>query len=266
ASKESACEFGLASTSAKAIRQAFSPVHQNRHDKGVVNRFNSVVYRAIRASSKQRGERDIHDAQLDLLEGFEFNVKSPFSKALLVKPEVGLNEKGQVRVRVPEIDVKQGIRAGAFAQNRQGGRYQIKFVLTGFNFREEFYEFIGVKEVLIAKPGAQRVPAQELVFEGEVPKGCFLLLAASFSYQMQNEAEGYWENMNTEGFCPAAILAAFPSGDDAEKGYGAGRVSKANDLRQQGGDGAAWPVVHKGKDLLEKMGRLHGKKKKPEKQ
>ncbi|PWG80927.1 hypothetical protein, partial [Pararcticibacter amylolyticus] len=39
-----------------------------------------------------------------------------------------------------------------------------------------------------------------------------------------------------------------------------------NDLRQQGGDGAAWPVVHKGKDLLEKMGRLHGKKKKPEKQ
>ncbi len=70
ATKESAIEFGLASNTAKVIRKALYPLTYTA-DGGMINRLNTAVLKCIKtAEGKEKGERDLHDADLRPLEGF----------------------------------------------------------------------------------------------------------------------------------------------------------------------------------------------------
>ncbi|WP_374165915.1 hypothetical protein [Arcticibacter sp. MXS-1] len=175
ASIRSACEFGLASSSARIIRQAFHPLHRDLHDGAMVNRLTSAVSRSIRASSKERGERDLHDGDLSFLEGFSFNAASGLFPSLQVKPRVSLTEQGQVKVSLPSL----GVDSELLDRFYEAGRFRIRFVLVAFNFREEFYEYVDVKDVVLSR--LSPLPAQELLFDGEWPQGCLLLLGAPSS-------------------------------------------------------------------------------------
>ncbi len=262
ASKAAALEFGLASTTACEIRDAFKVVHRNLHDGGFVNRCNSAVYRSILACrDKERGERDIHDGDVSFLEGLEFNNNSRFADLIKVKPEVSRNEAGQVVVQVPRIDGQGDIRA--WARGIEGGRYVLKFVLVAFNFREEFYEYVGIRQVSFLRSGS--LEAQELIFDREVPRGCFLILAVSLSLEQQNLMEDKWESMNSMEFNPAMVLATFSAKGEAEKGYGKVRIDSERAVSKAEGHHCLTNEFrgYQGGRLLEKMKILLEKNRKP---
>ncbi len=221
ASRESAGEFGMASSAAKAIRQAFQPFYHHYYDGAMINRVTPAVSRCIRSSrTKRRGERDLHDGDLSFLQGLEFNENSPLSGALQVKTEVSRHEAGQVVVTLPRITVPKDL-VTPFKWNRVH-QYRLSFVLVGFNFREEFFEYLWEKTVYLETEDIAE--AQELVFEGEVPRGCLLLMMAKLDCMERNYYDGGYSSMNSAEFCPAGLIAAFQSADEAEKGYGTERL------------------------------------------
>ncbi|MGX5687609.1 hypothetical protein [Arcticibacter tournemirensis] len=222
ASQEAAGEFGLISQASKVIREAFRPFYHHFHDGGMVNRMTAAVSRSIRGSrSRERGDRDLHDGELSFLEGLEFNEDSKFCQVLQIRPQVRRNEKGQVTISLPEIDPRRDFVTPFKGSNKVKG-YRLSFVLAGFNFREEFYEYIGEKKISMG-PGTP-TKAHELVFEQEVPKGCLLLVLGMLECTDTNVYKNEQEPLNSREFNPVSLIAAFQSEDEAEEGYGESRV------------------------------------------
>ncbi|KAA8483380.1 hypothetical protein BDE36_2695 [Arcticibacter tournemirensis] len=222
ASQEAAGEFGLISQASKILREAFRPFYHHFYDGGMVNRMTAAVSRSIRGSrSRERGDRDLHDGELSFLEGLEFNEDSKFSQALQIKPQVKRNEKGQVSISLPEIDPRRDFVTPFKGHYRVTG-YRLSFVLAGFNFREEFYEYIGEKKISMG-PGTP-TKAQELVFEQEVPKGCLLLVLGMLECTDTNVYKNEQEPLNSKDFNPVSLIGAFHSEDEAQEGYGESRI------------------------------------------
>ncbi|MGX5688039.1 hypothetical protein [Arcticibacter tournemirensis] len=245
ASRESSSEFGMSSSCGRIIREAFLPAYRDLYDGGMINRLSRTVYQCIRNSrSKGRGERDLHDGELGFLEGMEFNLHSRLSDCLKVKPAVRRNEKGQVLVSLPEINAQTDV-VSPFKREKID-RYRLRFMLVAFNFRQEFYEYVGVKDVEMGRE--ERAAAQELLFDGEVPQGSLLILMASVSCLDYNDYELRYESMNTKEYSPAALIATYPSKEEAPAGYGEMRVD--DDVREMKSSGRPQRVF----DMLEYFG------------
>ncbi|WP_374164817.1 hypothetical protein [Arcticibacter sp. MXS-1] len=210
----SACEFGLGSSAARMIRTAFSPLYQGKNDGTMVNRLTSAVSKSIGASGKERGERDLHDGDVSFLNGFSFNAKSPLFQYLQIRPEVSLSPQGQLTIKLPSMKQNKEL-LNPFGS--QACRFRLRFLLVAINFKEDFYEYVDLKTVTI--DGSERLPGQELIFEGEWPKGCMLLLGALLEYQGYNLLDECYETLNSKNFCPCEIITAIPARDEAEEGY-----------------------------------------------
>ncbi|WP_374165784.1 hypothetical protein [Arcticibacter sp. MXS-1] len=250
ASIRSACEFGLASSAARVIREAFYPLHRSRHDGGMGNRLTSAVCTSIRASAKERGERDLHDGNLSFLEGFSFNAASPLFPSLQVKPQVSLTEEGQVKVELPEINLDRELLDRFY----EAKRFRIRFLLIAFNFREEFYELVDMKEAVMDR--GEQIPAQELLFDNDRPKGSLLLLSASIDYLSYNRLDKSYEPLNTKEFSPCDIIAAFPAVDEAEPGYRKQRYQELPEATRNSRTGLFGG--YKGAAMREKVDKLNG--------
>ena len=212
ASKASAGEFGLASSAAACIRSALKPVFRHLHDGGMVNRFNSAVYRSILGSrTALRGARDLHDGDPGSLEGFEFNADSPLSQALKIKPSVTLTEGGRIRVRMEALDSVTGLKVPEKIKEITD-RYRLRFLVTAFNFRQEYYEYVSVKDLTVIKWKA--LESQDFEMEGVIPEGCMVMVTAALECLTLNETDKSIELVNTPSFSPAAIVAVFQSAEN----------------------------------------------------
>ena len=110
ASIRASTEFGLSSTAAAVIRQAFQPAYIHR-DGQAVSRSTQLVYRGIRGSlSGSVGQRDLHDADLDSIIGMDFNIKSRVSEVLQVSQRVERDEQGRISVFMGALNAKTDIR------------------------------------------------------------------------------------------------------------------------------------------------------------
>lgn len=107
ASIKTSTEFGLSSTTAAVIRQAFQPAYIHR-DGEAASRSTQLAYRSIRGSSNTVvGQRDLHDADLNCLTGLEFNIHSKVSDVLQSSYRMEKNSEGSVRVLLARIDAKR---------------------------------------------------------------------------------------------------------------------------------------------------------------
>ncbi len=211
ASQASAGEFGLASTTASAVRLALGPVFRNRHDGAMVNRFNSAVYHSILGSrTAERGTRDLHDGDLGCLEGFEFHAGSPLKEALKVKPVVSLTDQGRIRIRMGSLNSITDLKVPEKIREMTDS-YRLRFLATAFNFRCEYYEYVGVKDLTVIK--WKELEAQDFELEGTVPEGCVVMVTVSLECLTTNLMDGSTELVNTVSFSPAAIMAVFRSGE-----------------------------------------------------
>ena len=201
-SKQAGKEFGLSSCTGRIIREVFDVIYAG-YDGEMVNRLCSQVYQSITASkTKQRGERDLHDAELSYLEGFQFNNNSPLHKVMKVRPVVSLNQEGKVQVNLPAMRKDQLFKGPI----RNHGKYTIRLMLASFDFKKEVYSYIGHRNFSIMRNTA--VEAQEWVFDEALPANRVIMLSMSLHAYTQDTVDGL-QSVNSKEWSPAEIIGAW---------------------------------------------------------
>jgi hypothetical protein len=213
-------EFGLSSTTAAVIRNAFQPAYIHR-DGEAVSRSTQLVYRGIRGSlSGSVGQRDLHDADLNSLIGMDFNTNSRLSEVLQVGQRVERDEQGRISVFMGSVNAKTDLRV-PLSISKAVSKYRIRFSLIGFNFRQEYFEYLEVKDVEVSKYG--QLEAQEIRFETQPEADQLLMLSVSLlAYRETRMEEGY-VLLNSKEFSPCTIIAAYAAEEPGE--YPAGPVN-----------------------------------------
>jgi len=108
ATKLNALEFGVASAHGKVMRTMFQRVYEVADGK-MNGRFNAAIAACLRTSAKEIGERTLHDADLDGLKGFEFNLDAPIGSRILVRPTWGVAPDGLFHFRIPPFNLANDI-------------------------------------------------------------------------------------------------------------------------------------------------------------
>jgi len=209
----SATEFGLSSSAAKAIRNAFEPAFYFK-DGTAAYRSTQLVYRSILNNvSGEKGKRDLHDGDLSLLRGMDFNANSKLLEVMQMSHSVSKSADGLVHVTLGSLNTKTGIKrpkgaSGAYMKHR------IRLMLVAFNFREEYYENLGVRDVDLE--GYQSVEGQVITFNEAVPEDCLALVSLSLMLYSTIEQTNESILLNNKEFSPCAIIGAFQSEQPSE--------------------------------------------------
>ncbi|EOR95486.1 hypothetical protein ADIARSV_1305 [Arcticibacter svalbardensis MN12-7] len=206
--KRSAIEFGLSSSSAAVIRTAFEPAYFFK-DGTAAYRSTQLVYRSILNNvTGEKGKRDLHDGDLSFLQGLNFNANSKLHEVLQMSHSVSKNAEGLVSVTLGSLDTEKGIKrpiavSGAYMKHR------IRLMLVAFNFREEYYENLGFRDVDLE--GYQTIEEQVITFNEAVPKDCLALVSMSLMFYSFMSQTNESILLNSAAFSPCAIIGTFQS-------------------------------------------------------
>jgi hypothetical protein len=199
--KESAMEFGLASNCGRILRSVFSTFCCNSDGK-MINRLNVTLLKCVKDNlTKERGNRDLHDGNLEHLLSFQFNAHSPMNMALAVRP-LCFMEAGKVKVKLPEIKENTQLQ-----QLKYGRHAVLRLMLVAINFRENYYEYLSYQDIDIARGSV--IPEQEWNPDVVLPGGSILLVSASLHYSGLTDVSGQAQSINSKNFSPAEIIGAF---------------------------------------------------------
>ena len=81
--RENNAEFGKAGKASKILRTAFKASLQKASDSRMVSRLTQQMMKVIKAdTTSNRGERNVINGELQLLEGFEFNIAGKLNTTL----------------------------------------------------------------------------------------------------------------------------------------------------------------------------------------
>ena len=247
-------EFGLSSTTAAVIRNAFQPAYVHR-DGEAVSRSTQLVYRGIRGSlTGSVGQRDLHDADLNSIIGMDFNIKSRMSEVLKVSQRIERDEQGRISVFMGTLNAKTDLRVPQ-SISKAVSKYRIRFSLIGFNFRQEYFEYLEVKDVEVRKHG--QLEAQEIRFETQPEGDQLLMLSVSLLAYSETRMEEGYVLLNSKEFSPCAIIAAYAAEEPGE--YPAGPVNMELSEAQQTRGGSIYNMCYEGNRLLRDWERKKAK-------
>jgi len=119
--RENQAEFGRAGKAGKLLRTAFRVLWQNAADGRMVSRLHKELMRVVKAdSTSSRGQRNVLDGELELLEGFEFNLSGKLSQTLFAPFTVAIDRAaGTLSLTVPPFVPLNRIGAPAEATHYQ---------------------------------------------------------------------------------------------------------------------------------------------------
>lgn len=202
ATKLNALEFGLASAQAKVLRQVFIGAYEEADGK-MVARLNAAVAACIRTSENEIGERNLHDADLTPLKGFEFNSDAPFEMRVAVQPSFRVLPSGRFEFSLPPFNVMNDIH---YPPGHV--RYHPSFLIaiTALHFREEYSRIID-KKVFDFNNINQQVKI-DWSSDRLLPKGAIVIITLSLRYLSTNWA-GRRVQTTDKAFYPTIILEAF---------------------------------------------------------
>jgi hypothetical protein len=81
--RENGAEFGRAGKAGKMLRTAFRSLLQNTADPRMVSRLTADFVKVIKAdATNDRGQRNVLDGEVEMLQGFEFNIKGKLGTTL----------------------------------------------------------------------------------------------------------------------------------------------------------------------------------------
>jgi len=250
ASIRASTEFGLSSTTAAVIRQAFQPAYIHR-DGEAVSRSTQLVYRGIRGSqSGSVGQRDLHDADLNSIIGMDFNIKSLMSEVLQVSQRVERDEEGRISVFMGALNARTDLRV-PISISKAVSKYRIRFSLIGFNFRQEYYEYLEVRDVEVRKHG--QLEAQEIRFETQPEADQLLMLSVSLLAYSETRMEEGYVLLNSKEFSPCALIAAYAAEEPGE--YPSGPVNMELSEAQQTRGASIYNMCYEGNRLLRDLKR-----------
>jgi hypothetical protein len=194
-SKEASLEFGMCSSIARGLRVSFGWAYK-AYDGGMINRFTTAVRRAVFASSKEVGERDIHDGDLSFLKGFQFNKNSPLDKVLKMRPSAELSEDNKVIVNLPPIAKKD-------IKSPYASEFGIRLLIIAFDFKKGVYNNIAAKEIRITHN--QSFEGGAIEFDETLPEGRLVAVSMSI-YGYEAAFGGGLETINNVQWSPGEIL------------------------------------------------------------
>ena len=204
----SATEFGLSSSAAAVIRTAFEPAYFFK-DGTAAYRSTQTVYRSILNNvSGEKGKRDLHDGNLDFLNGLDFNANSKLHEVMQMSHLVSKSEEGLVSVTLGSLNTQTGIKR---PENASGAymKHRIRLMLVAFNFREEYYENLGFRDLDLE--GYQITEEQVITFEEKVPDDCLALVSMSLMLYSSVSHTNESILLNSKTFSPCMIIGAFQS-------------------------------------------------------
>lgn len=207
ATKLNALEFGLASAHGKVIRQIFQKVYEQSDGK-MNNRLNAAIAACLRTSSKEIGERTLHDTDLSCLKGFQFNLNAPIEARIAVRPVWNVEPDGLFRFKLPPFNLVSDI-----------------FYPPG-NVRMDPTFTIGLIAVQFEKEYVQVVDYESFAYENlkgqtqidwecrrQLPAGTIVMVVFSLRYSALNWVGKQIWSTNPE-FFPTIILDAFHVTED----------------------------------------------------
>jgi hypothetical protein len=135
--RENGAEFGRAGKAGKLVRDAFRPLLQSSSDSRMTSRLTKEMMKALKAdSTSARGERNVLDGDLGLVQGFEFNLYSSLSSTCFVPFTTSIDRpSGQLGVNLPAFDPLSGIAAPAGATH-----FKLVTAAAAIDFAQGAYE------------------------------------------------------------------------------------------------------------------------------
>lgn len=109
--RENGSEFGRAGNAGKVLRTALRPLLSNVSDSRVASRLTAEMVKVIQAdATSTRGQRNVLDGELELLQGFDFNIDGKLKSILYLPYSTNINRvtgllEVQIAAFVPAIAV-----------------------------------------------------------------------------------------------------------------------------------------------------------------
>jgi hypothetical protein len=124
--RENGSEFGRAGKAGKVLRNSVRTLLQNSADSRMVGRLTQKMVEVIQEDATSlRGERNVLDGELELLEGFEFNINSKLGSTLYVPYTASINRvAGTTSLTIPSFIPINSLAA-------PGGTTHYKIVAAG---------------------------------------------------------------------------------------------------------------------------------------
>ncbi len=103
--RENGAEFGHAGAAGKILRLSLQELLKNVSDTKMVSRLTSAMLRVLQSDSvNARGKRLVTGGDLNLLEGFDFNINGKLSTTLAVNYDATINRSsGELRIDIPSF-------------------------------------------------------------------------------------------------------------------------------------------------------------------
>lgn len=205
--KESALEFGLVSNCGRILRSLYSSF-SSCSDGRLLNRMNVALLKTLKDTEKPRGERDLHDGNVEHLKGLQFNINSPLTAVLSVRPLCSLVEGG-VRVQLPFFKVSTQLQLPRYTKNAV-----LRLMIVAINFREGYYEYLDYKDISLQY--GMVVPEQEWFSEIALPAGSIVLVSASLHCFGMKGIDGEPLSLNGKEYSPAEIIGAYRMAEEVK--------------------------------------------------
>ena len=185
--RENGEEFGRAGAAGKLLRLAFRNFLQNASDSKMVSRLTKEMIVVVKAdATSTRGQRNVLDGELELLEGFDFNISGKLSSTLFLAFSAIIDRAtGALRVNIPAFSPANAI---AYPE----GATHLRLVSGGasINFEAGTFEAVTSQSADIAI-GEAPVAAVELLNQLAANSTNPLFLALGIEFYQQVNGQNY---------------------------------------------------------------------------
>ena len=208
--KASSVDFSLSSNRGKILREILFPMIRGLQDNKMVNRLNVAVAEVIRSNtSLSSGYRDLEDGDLQLLNGFEFNRHSPFSKMFKAKLHLDQNYVEGVKISMDAFNAREAI---TFPEMASG--CTLRVLLSAVSLAHNEYQYCGTAELDIPA-NSEEVPAITWSFINGLPENCLFIAACSLDFYENGLFDS--ASLNNKMLHPVALIGLMQGRDFEEQ-------------------------------------------------
>ena len=185
--RENGVEFGRAGKAGKLVRDALRGFIRNGSDGRVTSRLTAEMVKVVKAdATSTRGQRNVLDGELELLEGFEFNNAAKLGTSYFKQVAATIDRaegKGEVSFGVITPKTDFGAPEGATHVKLVSGVAKIDFEAGTFEVSEaQPYQV----SLAAAEPTKDAVSLSSTFAKAET-KPLFLVLGVEFYQQVNGE-------------------------------------------------------------------------------
>lgn len=189
--------FGMASAFSSQFKRALGFAPGSYADPGLTNRLNTVMIKILKESRDTQTR--LYHFQEDSFSGltdFNFNIKSPVDKLLLIRPQINF-VPGLLEISFPDSDKRPLIR---FPKNSV--RCKLTFDIVFFRLMDGLVSTNADQQSIIILNDQKEINMDILNFT--IPDGCLYVATLFLEYAAAGKND--WRIVNDVNFNPCSIL------------------------------------------------------------